>query len=421
MCFTRHFKKKMVYKMFNIRKIVFILIGIICLSGCTKQGVKKSKNTQALDVTPNQAMDKSNISHTSKRVPTLDDKIKEYMLNMSVEQKIGQLLMPSFRQSQNGEDVDKYIAPMEKAIKEYQVGGVILFKENIKTKEQVKLLINQLQEESSLPLFIAVDEEGGSVSRIASNPEMGFSPAETAFEIGEKGDSQLAYNTGKQLGQMLNELGFNMNFAPVADTWSNPKNTVIGNRSFGKDPELVSTMVVQLMKGLQDSNIISIVKHFPGHGDTIEDTHTERAFVNRSLEELENRELIPFKAAIENKAEGIMVAHVEVPQLDEGIPASLSHIMITDVLKKQMKFQGLVITDALDMDAITRQFGKGEAALQSFLAGADILLMPDIEEARKALIKAYENKIISEERLNESVYKILYLKLKLKGTVNKFK
>ena len=390
------------------RMILYISVLIlgIGLGGCTKIEKKLSQEASPHQEEPllGQIGEPSPIS--------IEEMIRSYIEKMSPEEKIGQLLMPAIRDIKDTESVVIVTESMEKVLEKYKVGGIILFKDNIKSKEQVQGLIQGLQGKSSIPLWMGVDEEGGIVSRIASNPQMGFDPVPTAFDIGETGDKEQAYEVGKLLGSMLKELGFNMDFAPVADIWSNPNNTVIGRRSFGTDPEIVSAMVNEVSRGIQDQGIISVIKHFPGHGDTKEDPHFGRAFVDLPLEELQERELIPFQSAIHKEVEGIMVAHVEFPQIDEGMPATLSHKIITDILKNQMNFKGLVITDALDMEAITKQFGKGEAALQSFLAGADILLMPDIKDAYSHLLKAYKNGTITDERLEESVYKILYTKYK---------
>ena len=340
----------------------------------------------------------------------IPEKIQSYIQEMSTEEKIGQLLMPAFRDFQYDGSVEEFTESMEEVLEKYKVGGVILFKENIKNQGQTKQLISDLQAKSNIPLWMGVDEEGGVVSRIASNPEMGYGPIETAFDIGQAGDKNKAYESGRKIGSMLRELGFNMDFAPVADVWSNPDNQVIGKRSFGTDPNQVSQMVNEVIKGLQEEEVLSVIKHFPGHGDTKEDSHLGRAFVDRSMDELFQRELIPFEKAIHKGVEGVMIAHVELPQVDPGLPASLSHKIITDILKNQMGFKGLVITDALDMEAITGQFGKGEAALQSFMAGTDILLMPDIKQAHSHLLEAYEDGTITDRRLEESVYKILYSK-----------
>ncbi len=353
-------------------------------------------------------------------VVNIPERIQAYIKEMSPEEKIGQLLMPAFREFQYTDSVEEFTQSMENVIEKYHVGGVILFKENIKTRGQVQRLIEELQKKSKVGLYMGVDEEGGIVSRIASNPEMGFDPAPLAFDIGATNDEEQAYAVGKSIGAMLKELGFNMDFAPVADIWSNPNNEVIGKRSFGTDPDQVSKMVNEVVRGLTEEEVISVIKHFPGHGDTNEDSHVGRAFVDRSLEELHGRELVPFQNAINQEVEAIMIAHVELPQIDKGIPATLSHKIITGILKNEMEFKGLVITDALDMEAITAQFGKGEAALQSFMAGTDILLMPDIDEAYNYLLKAYKDDVITDQRLEESVYKILYTKYKYDIIENSF-
>lgn len=392
-----------------MKKMTLFLIALILGVGMT--GCRQVEKKEPLVVHPHQqdqVLDKIG-EPTLINIP---EKIQAHIKDMSAEEKIGQLLMPAFRAFQYNDSVEELTKSMEEVLEAYQVGGVILFKENITSKDQVQTLIEDLQEKSNIPLWIGVDEEGGSVSRIADNPDMGFDPMPLAFDIGEAGNIEQAYEIGKALGIMLKELGFNMDFAPVADIWSNPSNQVIGKRSFGSDPEQVSKMVNEVVKGLQNQDIISVIKHFPGHGDTNEDSHLGRAYVNRSLEELLERELIPFKNAIDQEVEGVMIGHVELPQIDVGVPATLSYKIVTEILKKQMDFQGLIITDALDMEAITSQFGKGEAALQSFMAGTDILLMPDIEEAYNHLLEAYDNGIITDERLEESIYKILYTKYK---------
>lgn len=388
-----------------ILSLMVLIVGIGVI-GCGR--VEKKQLLQAHPHQEESVLDKIG-PPTLVNIP---EKIQEHIKQMSPEEKIGQLLMPAFRDFEYTDSVEELTRSMEEILDEYQVGGVILFKENIKNKEQVQTLIKDLQDKSNIPLWIGVDEEGGLVSRITSNPEMGYDSLPIAYDIGQANSKEQAYEVGKKLGIILKELGFNMDFAPVADIWSNPKNQVIGKRSFGSDPEKVSEMVNEIVRGLQNQEIISVVKHFPGHGDTDEDSHLGTAYVNRSLEELRKRELIPFKKAIEEEVEGVMIAHVELPQIDEGIPATLSYKIITDILKNEMEFKGLVITDALDMEAITKQFGKKEAALKSFIAGADILLIPDVKEAHSYLLEAYEDGTITDERLEESVYKILYTKYK---------
>lgn len=385
-----------------MKKIIVMLIVLtIGVSGCAK--VEKKQPQEAPPFQGGLVLGEVE----SPSIINIPERIQDYIDQMTADEKIGQLLMPAFRSYEYGDDVDQLSQSIEKVLEVYNVGGLILFKENIRDKDQVQTLIKDLQKSSKIPLWIGVDEEGGGVSRISSNPAMGFDQFPSAFDIK---DTEEAYELGKSLGIMLKELGFNMNFAPVADIWSNPNNTVIGRRSFGDDPSQVSQMVRASVKGLQEQEIVSVVKHFPGHGDTGEDTHVGRAFVDRSLDELFQRELIPFQKAMDQEVAGVMVAHLELPQIDQGVPASLSYKIITELLKDKIGFKGLIITDALDMEAITAQFGKGEAALKSFMAGSDILLMPDVKEAYDHLLKAYQDEIITDERLGESLYKILYVK-----------
>lgn len=340
----------------------------------------------------------------------VSEKINKYIKKMTIEEKIGQVIMPAFRSFNHEESVEVFSKPMEEALKKYKVGGVILFKENIINPDQLKLLINNLKGNSHIPLWIGVDEEGGRVSRIASNSDMGYENIEKAYEIGQSGDEDRAFRLGQKIGKMLKELGFNMDFAPVADIWSNPDNQVIGKRSYGTEAKIVSRMATRVVDALEGEGILSVAKHFPGHGDTSEDSHIGRSFVDRSLEELREREFIPFQHLIEKGVPGIMVAHVELPQIDEGMPSSLSKVIISEILKKQMDYKGLIMTDALDMKAITDNFGYGETALLSFMAGTDLLLMPNLKEAHRELLEAYEKGTITDERLEHSLYKILSAK-----------
>ncbi len=223
-----------------MKKIILsliIIISVISLSACIQKEDKQSNQVLPYEEEPAKHYVEEPI------VIDINEQIDQYIKQMSVEEKIGQLLMPAFRNFNYPDSVEVLTESIEKVITDYKVGGVILFKENIITKEQTQTLIHDLQEKSKIPLWIGVDEEGGIVSRIASNPDMGFETISTAFEIGETANKELAYNTGSQLGAMLTELGFNMNFAPVADVWSNPDNKVIGKRSFGNDPHKVSEMV----------------------------------------------------------------------------------------------------------------------------------------------------------------------------------
>ena len=220
---------------------------------------------------------------------------------MSLEEKVGQLFMVAVRKDEKGQPVLCFNEEMRSYVTDYHVGGMILFGENIQDCKQVKTLIDQLQGATKLPLFIGVDEEGGLVSRVGKVSAINKEPFKEAYAIGKTGDTSIAYKEAQRMGQLLYELGFNMDFAPVADIYNEKRNTVIGTRSFGTSSKVVTPMVMAFAKGLEEKNIIPVLKHFPGHGNTIEDSHTGMAFINKSLEELEKEELIPFFKALENE------------------------------------------------------------------------------------------------------------------------
>lgn len=338
--------------------------------------------------------------------------------NMTVEEKIGQLFMVNLELLDNSEgnyyEHTKITKKMKKSLEKYPVGGVIFFARNISTTDQTTKLIKKLQANSKVPLFVAVDEEGGEVARIANNDNMRTTKFPTMEEVGAMADEEYAYNMGATIGREIKELGFNLDFAPVADVKTNELNTEIGNRSFGDDPDLVSNMVVQVVKGLQDQGVSATLKHFPGHGDASEDSHEGAVDVENDINRLRKVELVPFKAGIKAGADLIMVSHISVSKLTGTVePASLSSLVMKDMLRTEMGFDGVIITDAMDMKAITDYCDAGEAAVTCILSGADICLMPeDLETAYNAVLEAVETGVISEKRLNESVIRILELKIK---------
>ena len=205
-----------------------------------------------------------------------------------------------------------------------------------------------------------------------------------------------------------------MDFAPDADVLINPENTAIGSRSFGSDPQLVSQMVAEEVRGLEEQNVTAVLKHFPGHGNTAEDSHNGAAVVNRSLDELRSAEFLPFEAGIQAGADVIMMGHLQVPQvIPDDTPASLSSVMITDILRNELGFDGLVITDSLSMGAVTEYYTSAEAAVMCIQAGGDMLLIPeDFHQAYQGVLDAVNNQTLSEERINESLTRILRVKYK---------
>lgn len=338
--------------------------------------------------------------------------------NMTLEEKIGQLFMVNLELLDNRQgdyyNHQKLTKEMKKALKKYHVGGVIFFARNISTTKQTKTLIEKLQANSKVPLFISVDEEGGEVARIANNDNMRTTKFPTMEEVGEMADKEYAYNMGETIGKEIKELGFNLNFAPVADVRTNELNTEIGNRSFGSDERLVSEMVVEVVKGLQSQGVSATLKHFPGHGDASKDSHEGAVDVENDINRLRKVELVPFKAGIKAGADLIMVSHISVSRITGTTePASLSSLVMKDMLRTEMGFDGVIITDAMNMKAITDYCDVKEVAVNCILAGADICLMPqDLPVAYEAVLEAVENGILTEKRINDSVTRILELKIK---------
>ena len=341
-------------------------------------------------------------------------KAEQVFEQMSLNEKIGQLFIVNPEQIDGyDETVTVYDDTMKDIIKKYPVGGIIQMTSNVEDPEQITKLNKKLQKISKYGLFIAVDEEGGSVARIALDYDFDVTRYSSMYDIGSTGDTEQAKEVGVTIGKYLKSYGFNVDFAPDADVYTNPENTVIGSRAFSSDPQTASDMVSACIDGFHKSNTICAIKHFPGHGDTAEDTHEGGAVVEKNWEELKDCELIPFINSLD-KTDMVMVSHISLPNVTEdGLPASLSRQLVTDMLKGELGYQGIVITDSLSMGAISDSYDPAQAAVKAFEAGADILLMPgNLGEAFDGIKEALSTGLISEDRLNESVMKILTLKEK---------
>ncbi|WP_181348036.1 beta-N-acetylhexosaminidase [Thalassobacillus sp. CUG 92003] len=327
---------------------------------------------------------------------------------MSLDEKIGQMIF-------GGVDGTQMNAKTKTIIQKYHVGGIILFGNNIESATQTVNFINDMKTanaENPYPLLLGVDEEGGSVTRMP--PQAKSLP--TSRSIGNLNDPDVAFNAGTILGEQMQELGFNLDFAPVLDVNSNPNNPVIGDRSFGDNPKIVTRLGIQSMKGIQNEGVVPVMKHFPGHGDTGVDSHLELPKVDKSYEQLTNLELVPFKKAISEGADVSMIAHILLPQIDGNYPASMSREVITGMLREDLNFDGVVITDDLTMGAITDHYNIADAAVQTVKAGGDLLLVahnPDlVATVFNKLKAAVESGEISEDRIDESVERITQLKAK---------
>lgn len=365
-----------------------------------------------------------NAASANKKEATACENI---LKTMTLEEKVGQLFIirpetldTKYTKEQAG-DTKKYAVTkinkdIKKNLKKYKIGGVIMFAKNISNPKQIIKLNADLQRNSKTKLFICVDEEGGSVARIANNKNFNVKKFSGMQAIGKTGKTSKAKDVGKTIGKYLKQYQFNLDFAPVADVNTNSKNIVIGKRAFGSKPSVVSKMVDAEIKGFHEVGIMTCVKHFPGHGDTKGDTHTGYVAVNKTWKQLKNCELVPFEQAFKSPTDMVMVAHITADKVSkDGLPAALSYNMITKKLRNELKYTGVVITDSMEMGAIANHYTSAESAVMAIKAGADIVLMPyDFKKAYKAVLKAVKSGEISEKRLNESVLRILKLKEKYK-------
>lgn len=297
----------------------------------------------------------------------------------------------------------------QEALNKWGIGGLIYFDKNIKDREQITEMLSSTVSKSKYPIFLAVDEEGGSVSRVAKSG-IDVIQVDDMAAIGETGDTTQAHEAGLTIGNYLKELGFNLDFAPVADV-AGSGDSAMGDRVFGTDAQLVGDMVSNLVEGIEGTGVSSCLKHFPGIGAAEEDTHDGRVETTKTLDEMRSWDFVPFKAGIEAGADFVMVSHITVASVEEAVPSSLSGTIMTDVLRDELGFQGVIITDALDMSAITEYYTTEEAAVMALQGGADMLLMPeDFEKAYEAVLAAVQDGTISEERIDESLKRIYRVK-----------
>lgn len=298
------------------------------------------------------------------------------------------------------------------AIEAQPVGGIIYFSKNLVDREQAAAMLANTQSYSKIPLLLSVDEEGGMVSRVGANPAMGTTSFSNMADYGEAADPQKVYEIGETLGSELLALGFNLDFAPVADVVTNPANTEIGRRSFSSDPYVAARMVGSMVSGMKDAGILSTLKHFPGHGGTAADTHNGISVTNRTLEEMRQAEFLPFQAGMEAGAPMVMVGHLSAAAVNgDNTPSDLSKRIVTEVLRQELGFEGVIVTDAQNMGAITDAYSSAEAAVGALEAGVDLILMPaDLTEAADGVLAAVADGRLSNERINESVIRILAMK-----------
>ncbi len=388
------------------RGIVFSLIMILLLSAC---GQRPAEDTTVPETTQTSEITEAPTEETVPETTEPVSRAQEILDGMTPEEKVYQLFIVTQEQLTGVGQVVQSGETTRAAIEKYPVGGIIYFASNILDPQQCRDMISGVQSYSRLPLFIAVDEEGGMVARVGGNPAMGT----TEFpNMGYIQSPEEAYHVGKTIGADIGQFGFNLDFAPVADVNSNPNNPVIGRRAFSADPEVAAELVAAAVEGFQSSNMLCTLKHFPGHGDTGADSHLGYTELDKGLDALRQVEFLPFIAGTQAGAPFVMVGHLSVPQVTgDDLPATLSKTML-DILRQEIGFQGLIVTDSMQMGAITENYTSAEAAVLAVQAGVDVLLMPqDLEAAARGLLDAVEKGRISQERIDESVRKILQTKL----------
>ena len=367
------------------------------------------------------------------------DEVEALLQKMTLREKVGQLfyVRPEcldttihFNRSggidQSVDDLTKIKLQavnemMRKVNENYPVGGIILYAHNIEDEAQLARFIPEIRALKGSPL-LCIDEEGGRVARIGRNSNFKVKTYESMGAIGATGDPKNAYECGgdpknayecgNTIGTYLHRYGFDIDFAPVADVNTNPENIVIGARAFSDKPEIAAPMVTNYLQGLKDAGITGCIKHFPGHGDTKADTHFGYAQSLKTWEQMKDCEMITFKAGIAWGTQLIMTAHIATPNVTgSDIPATMSSVILQDKLRGELGYQNIIITDAMEMGAITKQYTNAEAAVGTLQAGADIVLGPqNFVEAFDAVVKAVEVGRLSEQRIDQSVRRVLKLK-----------
>ncbi len=333
--------------------------------------------------------------------------VERTIRGMSLKEKVGQMVMVEFNGIFANEKGD-YFLNLKRYVEGDRVGGLIIFRSEA---YEAAVLINRLQKSAKVPLFIAADFERGAASLF---PHAVSFP--TNMGIGATGSEEFAYLQGKITGSEARALGIHWIYAPVSDVNNNPDNPIINIRSFGEDPEKVARLAAAFVRGAQEAGVIATAKHFPGHGDTAQDSHSELAVIDADKSRMYSVELVPFKATVEAGVDAIMTAHIALPRFagEPNLPATLSQEILTDLLRSELGFKGLIVTDAMVMGGITNAYWTGEAAVAAVKAGADMVLMPpDGRVAIDALLRAVGRGEISEKRINESVRRILAAKAKL--------
>lgn len=347
---------------------------------------------------------------TPEPTPTPDPvltRAEELLAGMSLREKLCQLMIVRPEVLTGESPVTAAGETTRLALEQYPVGGLIYSVDNLVTQEQTREMIENTQSYSKIPLIISADEEGGNVGRLMY--KLGTTFIHSMYSYKDMGE-YTAYQNALTIGTDMVSCLFNTDFAPVADVWTNPANTVIGDRAYSDEFGQASELVAAAVRGFTESGVICCVKHFPGHGDTSTDTHEGAAVVDKSLEELRGGEFLPFEAGIEAGVDMVMVGHITVTAVDDE-PATISHEVITGLLREELGWDGVVVTDSLDMGALAG-YEIGEVCVKYLEAGGDIMLgIPDLAAALTALETAVTEGRLTEQRIDESALRVLMLKL----------
>ena len=404
---------------------IWVMMLVLALAVCAVliffpgNGRQNTTPTQALStptLTPTEPPETTEeIPVTTEPAPTEPDPVMleamDLVQDMTQHEKLCQLLVTTPEALTKVQAATIAGSLTEEALQAYPVGGFILSQKNIENPGQITEMLSGIQDFAITDMLLCVDEEGGSVWRVMGNPNFDVNKLEAMYSYKDQGPDT-AYDNARTVAEDLMGLGFNTDFAPVADVWSNPDNKVIGDRAYSDDYAQAAELVAAAVEGFHEGGIICTLKHFPGHGGTFEDSHRELAHVDLTLEELRQGELLPFISGIEAGADMVMVGHIMNENLDEAMPASLSYATVTELLREDLGFIGVVITDGLEMGALS-SYSDGEKAVLALQAGCDLLLgLEDVPGTLEAIQKAIDNGELSQERIDESVARILAMKLR---------
>ncbi len=377
-----------------MKKMLSIFLMCLLFAGCAELAAKApTEPTQATTAHSTEASGKP-------------DPIMQFMDTMTLEEKVAQLFII------RPEDIGVITSAAQmtpELLARYPVGGFIVAPQNILNERQITDFCAAMKA-GRIPAFVSTDEEGGRISRFANHSAFDLPKYTSPEAVGSSGNREDALEMGNTIGRYLSRYGVNMNFAPVADVNTNPNNPVIGDRAFSSDPVIAAQMSRAMAQGLQQNHVIPVYKHFPGHGDTAEDSHSKLAISYKTLAHLETCEWLPYQELGPDVC--VMIAHVALPNVTGNMtPATMSAEIIQDYLRQKLGFSGVVITDGMDMGAISNTYSSDEAAVSVILAGCDMILLPEnFVHAYAAVLEAVENGTLTEERINESIYRILLLK-----------